>query len=381
MKLACDVGDRRIEKHHLECLDYHARAWRRLMFRPDLGQLSLRNARLLREACAEEMKSGPAPWARCVEQQMAELRIPVAFPDLSALTAPDRNRIRQMCEQAAQVSSYREAACLEKLRDRFMDAPGQPEQASPIHPTNTRQSDHPAAERMGSAMAGAPRVAALTPGILNYNSLDPSDPFWPSWRGLRPDRPLTLSGPPLSPDKLYEQVASSVHVVLSAASIEDFRASRNVKQGSAVAVSKSHLATNCHVLKGAAVIVLLQGERNGRAKLLLSHPATDRCLLESIDMPLVPTPGVRAFEDLKMGEKVWSIAAPHGLQQTLHDGIVSQLRSNNGIPLIQTSAHAAPGSSGGGLFDSAGNLVGITNFTVAGDVQLHFAIAAAAFWQ
>ena len=65
----------------------------------------------------------------------------------------------------------------------------------------------------------------------------------------------------------------------------------------------------------------------------------------------------------------------------MQDGIVSQLRSNAGVNLIQTSAYAAPGSSGGGLFDRRGNLVGITNFVVGNDDRLHFAIAADEFWK
>lgn len=382
----CKVKDGKVEPRHLECLDHHVRAWRKLNFKPDLNRLSLRQARQLREACAVEQKRGPAPWARCIEGAMTERKIAADYPDLSQLSKPMRNRARQTCEGASKVSIYREAACLTKLRDRFLkNPPVQAAQAaqSAMSQTNTRRGQDPAAERIGRSGGSQTdqRVAVLTPGVLNFNSLDPSNPYWPAWRGARPDQPGRLSGQPLASDVLYKRVARSVYVVLSAASVEDFRASRNVKQGSAVAISDSHLATNCHILKDAAVIVLLQGDTNGRARLLYAHPATDRCVLESQDLALNPAPGVRDFSDLKMGEKVWSVAAPHGLQQTFHDGVVSQLRSNNGISLVQTSAHAAPGSSGGGLFDAAGNLVGITNFTIAEDTRLHFAIAAGAYWE
>ncbi|WP_417518901.1 S1 family peptidase [Minwuia sp.] len=381
MKQVCKVDEGRIERRHLECLDYHVRAWRKLVFKPDLESLSLRQARQLREACLTDLNRGPAPWARCIEQQMVEQRVDVVYPDLAALTAPMRNRVRQMCDSAAKVSGHREAACLEKLRDRFLEHPPADAKQSAISATNTRQGDSPKAEQIGrAASTGDRRVAALTPGVLDFHQLDPADPFWPGWRGARPAEPTSLSGPERAPDELFSRISPSVYVVLSAASVADFRAGRHVRQGSAVAISDSLLATNCHILQGAGVIVLLQGEENGRARLVRSHPATDRCLLDSQDMALHPVAGIRAFEDLKMGERVYSVAAPHGLQQTFHDGIVSQLRSNNGISLIQTSAHAAPGSSGGGLFDSAGNLVGITNFTVAEDTRLHFAIAAGAYW-
>jgi S1-C subfamily serine protease len=384
MLKVCKVNDGKVQKRHLECLDHHARAWRKLTFKPDLESLSLRQARKLREACSSDMSRGPVPWARCVENAMTDLKVAADFPDLSQLTRPLRNRARQSCDSAAKVSIYREAACLTKLRDRFLQNPPQQPGPSAMSETNTQRGSSPIAEKVGkSGKATGQRVAVLTPGVLNFNSLDPSNPYWPSWRGARPARPsvATHADTTLETHQLYERVAKTVYVVLAAASVEDFRASRNVKQGSAVAISDSHLATNCHILKDAKVIVLLQGEDNGRARLLFAHPATDRCVLESQDMALNPAPGVRSFGDLKMGEKVWSVAAPHGLQQTFHDGVVSQLRSNNGIELVQTSAHAAPGSSGGGLFDAVGNLVGITNFTIAEDTRLHFAIAAGAYWE
>lgn len=383
MLKTCRVDDGRIEARHLECLDYHARAWRKLMFKPDLDRLSLRSARKLREACESASENGPAPWARCVEEEMVERKIAVTYPDLSRLTRPLRNRARQVCESAAKVSPYRESACLTKLRDRFLENPPPQASTSPMSQTNARQGDSSVSENVRPARTTPDRrVAVLTPGVLNFNALNPADPFWPGWRGVRPVRPVVLRDRrALQPHEIYRLVSGSVYVVLGAASADDLRAARDVRQGSAVAISESHLATNCHVLKGANVIVLLQGEENGRARLINSHPATDRCLLESEDMVLQPAPGIRPFDDLQVGEKVWSIAAPHGLQQSLHDGIVSQLRSNNGVPLIQTSAHAAPGSSGGGLFDAAGNLVGITNFTIAEDTRLHFAIAAGSYWE
>lgn len=379
----CKVGDGKVRERHLECLDHHVRAWRKLTFKPDLTRLSLRQARQLRDACRTDLGRGPAPWARCIEAAMTDMKIAADYPDLSQLTKPLRNRARHTCEAAAKVSIYREAACLTKLRDRFLQNPPVQSAQAAMSETNTRRGKEPVAEQVGRSgrETAGQRVAALTPGVLNFNSLDPTNPFWPAWRGARPEQPARLSGGALATHELYSRVAKSVYVVLAAASAEDFRASRNVKQGSAVAISDGHLATNCHILKDAAAIVLLQGEKNGRARLIYSHPATDRCVLESQDMGLNPAPGIREFSDLKMGEKVWSVAAPHGLQQTFHDGVVSQLRSNNGISLVQTSAHAAPGSSGGGLFDAAGNLVGITNFTIAEDTRLHFAIAAGAYWE
>ena len=86
--------------------------------------------------------------------------------------------------------------------------------------------------------------------------------------------------------------------------------------------------------------------------------------------------GLRNFEELRVGESVYTIGSPSSLESTLGQGIVSGLRTVEGRHLVQTTAQISPGSSGGGLFDGAGNLVGITRFTLKNSQGLNFAIAA-----
>jgi S1-C subfamily serine protease len=59
--------------------------------------------------------------------------------------------------------------------------------------------------------------------------------------------------------------------------------------------------------------------------------------------------------------------------------LIAQKRQRSGRAYIQTDAALSSGSSGGGLFDSRGNLVGITTFTIAEGENLNFAIAAEEF--
>ncbi|TAN74284.1 MAG: serine protease, partial [Magnetospirillum sp.] len=80
-------------------------------------------------------------------------------------------------------------------------------------------------------------------------------------------------------------------------------------------------------------------------------------------------------DDLKVGETVYSIGAPKGLEATLGQGLVSGLRTIKGLRYVQTSAPISAGSSGGGLFDAAGNLVGITTFHLRDAEGLNFAIS------
>jgi cytochrome c-type biogenesis protein CcmH/NrfG len=76
---------------------------------------------------------------------------------------------------------------------------------------------------------------------------------------------------------------------------------------------------------------------------------------------------------LKVGEPVYAVGAPRGLELSLSDGIVSQLRGGP-PPLIQTTAAISPGSSGGGLFDAEGRLVGFTTLYIEGGQSLNFAM-------
>jgi S1-C subfamily serine protease len=63
---------------------------------------------------------------------------------------------------------------------------------------------------------------------------------------------------------------------------------------------------------------------------------------------------------LKVGEPVYAIGAPHGLSASLSNGLVSSFRQDEGQFLIQITAAVAPGSSGGPLLNNQGQVVGVT---------------------
>ena len=74
-----------------------------------------------------------------------------------------------------------------------------------------------------------------------------------------------------------------------------------------------------------------------------------------------------------MGDPVYAVGAPQGLELSLSEGIVSQLRGGP-PPLIQTTVAISRGSSGGGLFNAEGELVGITTFYLKEGQSLNFAL-------
>ena len=129
-----------------------------------------------------------------------------------------------------------------------------------------------------------------------------------------------------------------------------------------------HIVTNLHVIKSASeAIVRLADGRDYKAALVGSSPAHDISVLKvgiGIQRP-TPVP-LGTSHDLKVGQKVFAIGNPFGLDWTLTTGIVSALdRSLPGEDgrlidnLIQTDAAINPGNSGGPLLDSAGRLIGI----------------------
>jgi serine protease Do len=158
---------------------------------------------------------------------------------------------------------------------------------------------------------------------------------------------------------------------------------RTVATGSAVVVGPERLITNCHVLaKGFKVTVRhegLSGSEQGAQTLpaVLEYPDAERDLCQLRVATLTTAPVVIAPSGvLAVGQKVYAIGAPHGLELTLSDGLVSALRrdTNGAMNYIQTSAPVSPGSSGGGLFDDQGRLIGITTAMFMGSAQnLNFA--------
>jgi S1-C subfamily serine protease len=90
---------------------------------------------------------------------------------------------------------------------------------------------------------------------------------------------------------------------------------------------------------------------------------------------------VRPYDDIKVGERAITIGTPQGLELTAAEGIVSSKRLYNQTRVVQTSAPISQGSSGGGLFDARGHLLGITTFYFRGGQNLNFAVAAEEYAQ
>jgi S1-C subfamily serine protease len=190
-------------------------------------------------------------------------------------------------------------------------------------------------------------------------------------------RPVTPRGP-LAPDEqrtidIFDKSKRSVVYISTSERVRDLW-SRNVRTiprgtGSGIIWDEAgHVITNYHVIAGAsAATVRLNDGRDYPATLVGASQFHDIAVLK-IRVPSSPPPPLPlgTSQGLQVGQRVYAIGNPFGLDWTLTTGIVSALdrsidddNGNTIEHLIQTDAAINPGNSGGPLIDSAGRLIGM----------------------
>ncbi|NCA69597.1 MAG: trypsin-like serine protease [Sphingobacteriia bacterium] len=182
---------------------------------------------------------------------------------------------------------------------------------------------------------------------------------------------------------IFESVSPSVVYLTTSGRVLDLL-SRNlmeVPRGTGTGFMwdrQGHVVTNYHVIADAqAAYVRLPNQRVYEASLIGVSPEHDIAVLR-IATPLGGPPPVPigSSHDLKVGQKVFAIGNPFGLDYSLTAGVISAL--DRSIPsedgrtiehLIQTDAAINPGNSGGPLIDSAGRVIGMNTaiFSTSGN--------------
>lgn len=184
-------------------------------------------------------------------------------------------------------------------------------------------------------------------------------------RGLDDAEKATIS--------LFEKATPSVVFITTSDVRRDYftRSLKEYKSGSGSGFIwdyNGHIITNYHVIKGAdKAMVTLSDQTSYPAKLVGIAPSKDLAVLK-IDAPdekLRPLRTGNSY-NLRVGQSVYAIGNPFGLDQTLTTGIVSalgrEINSVQGLPIrdvIQTDAAINPGNSGGPLLNSSGQLIGV----------------------
>lgn len=183
-----------------------------------------------------------------------------------------------------------------------------------------------------------------------------------------------------SATKVYEKVANAVVIVKSSNA-------RAQSQGSGVAIGYGYeknnkptstwVITNAHVIINENNIEIESQGKKYRAEVQYIDKENDIAELLIKDKVIYALSskltGLESIETV-IGEKVFAIGSPMGLENSISEGIVSGKREKNGIKLVQTTAAISSGNSGGGLFNEKGELLGITTFKLRNTENINFAI-------
>jgi S1-C subfamily serine protease len=182
-----------------------------------------------------------------------------------------------------------------------------------------------------------------------------------------------LSADEIANIEVFRRLSPSVVHITTLATERDFfnRSVAQVPRGTGTGFiwdNAGHVVTNFHVIQeGSGARVTLADQSTWPARLVGAFPDRDLAVLK-IDAPPGKLPAIPlgSSRDLQVGQRVYAIGNPFGLDQTLTTGIVSALnreiesfnnRTIRGV--VQTDAAINPGNSGGPLLDSAGRLIGV----------------------
>jgi S1-C subfamily serine protease len=217
------------------------------------------------------------------------------------------------------------------------------------------------------------RTSLLLAGALAWGTVHPAV----AWQATADRRAAVETERELTPEErtniaVYERVNRSVVNINTKATVPTglfLLEMPSEGAGSGIVLdTQGHVLTNFHVVEAAKEIqVLLYDGSSHLASIIGFDPATDVAVLK-VAAPAKLLEPVRfgSSSDLRVGQRVFAIGNPFGLERTLTTGIISSL--NRSLPtrtgrtiksIIQTDAAINPGNSGGPLLDSGSRLIGM----------------------
>lgn len=172
----------------------------------------------------------------------------------------------------------------------------------------------------------------------------------------------------LKPSQIF--AADSPSIVVVVAYGQD---GKPIAQGSGVVIAKDTVVSNCHVIEKADTAGVLYQSKRFAATLRYEDIERDLCSFTVKGLSAPPV-SMGSTSQVQVGDAAYAIGAPEGLDLTLSGGLISSLRKIPDGVVLQMTTPISPGSSGGGLFDSQGRLIGITSYYMKGGEQLNFAL-------
>ena len=186
---------------------------------------------------------------------------------------------------------------------------------------------------------------------------------------------LGLSKPVAAQDTAPLEVLATQ--VTPAVVLIDVTTAADTRQGSGFLVDDTgRILTNYHVIRDArsARIRLGSGDVYEEVEVLAQDPRRDIAILQiaGFNLPYLP---LGNSDSVRVGAPIVLVASPLGLENTVSTGIVSgRRREPEGYELLQISAPASRGSSGGAVLTASGEVVGIATSQINGGQNLNFAV-------
>jgi serine protease Do len=188
--------------------------------------------------------------------------------------------------------------------------------------------------------------------------------------GARP--PAASSIPAPAPATLHQTPAEiALH---STPAIVSIRTAHSL--GTGFVVDKSGLiATNLHVVAGhERLVVILPDQRQFPILEVTSHDPNVDLAIVRIGAHDLPSLSLGDSEAVHAGDPIVAIGHPLGLEDTVSNGLVSAVRTLDGVTVLQISAPIAPGSSGGPIFNERGEVIGVCTALLQGGQNLNFGV-------
>jgi S1-C subfamily serine protease len=244
----------------------------------------------------------------------------------------------------------------------------------------------PRSQRHGTPPSGSVPVWLVATLLVTISALMLRNAGYLPWLAApaaTQPRPITPRGDLADDEKstieIFRKASPSVVYVTSLSHRRD-RLSLNemdIPEGSGTGFiydDVGHIVTNYHVIRNAQSAKVTLADNSTWEARLVGYEANKDLAVLRVDVPpdRLRKIDIGESSNLQVGQKVFAIGSPFGLDQTLTTGVISglgrEMTSIGGRPIegvIQTDAAINPGNSGGPLLDSAGRLIGVNTMIVS----------------
>jgi len=189
---------------------------------------------------------------------------------------------------------------------------------------------------------------------------------------VNPGAPMTISDIQQSPQEIAKKTFPSVAVVL----IND-KNGQPISLGSGFVIKDGIVATNLHVIEDgeSGFVKLIGADRQYPIEGVLA--TSDRYDLALLSIPALRAPTLMlSLRNVLVGDTIYAIGNPRGLEGTFSEGIISSIRKLDEDELIQITAPISPGSSGGPVVNIDCDIIGVATATIIEGQNLNFAVPA-----